>query len=40
MHLTSFAVCKGLQGVMTWDINIDSTGPAGNTPYTYLLGIQ
>jgi hypothetical protein len=25
---------------MTWDANIDSTGPDGNAPYAYSLGIQ
>ena len=40
MNLTTFAVSKGLQGVMTWDANIDSTGPDGNSPYAYSLGIQ
>ncbi len=40
LDLTTFAVSKGLQGVMTWDANIDSTGPDGNTPYAYSLGIQ
>ncbi len=40
LNLTSFAVSKGLQGVMTWDANIDSKGPDGNAPYAYSLGIQ
>lgn len=40
MNLTTFAVVNGLQGVMTWDANIDATGPDGNTPYAYSLGIQ
>ncbi len=40
LNLTSFAVSKGLEGVMTWDANIDSTGPDGNAPYAYSLGIQ
>jgi chitinase len=40
MNLSTFAVSKGLQGVMTWDANIDATGPDGNTPYAYSLGIQ
>jgi hypothetical protein len=35
-----FAKSKGLQGVMTWDANIDSTGVDGNAPYAYSLGIQ
>jgi len=40
MNLSSFAVSRGLQGVMTWDANIDATGPDGNSPYAYSLGIQ
>ena len=40
LDLTTFAVSKGLQGIMTWDANIDSTGPDANTPYAYSLGIQ
>lgn len=40
MDLTTFAVSRGLQGVMTWDANIDSTGPDGNSPYAYSIGIQ
>ena len=40
LDLTTFAVSKGLQGVMTWDANIDATGPDGNSPYAYSLGIQ
>jgi hypothetical protein len=40
LNLTSFAKTNGLQGVMTWDANIDSTGPDGNAPYAYSLGIQ
>lgn len=40
LNLTSFAKNNGLQGVMTWDSNIDSTGPDGNAPYAYSLGIQ
>jgi chitinase len=40
LNLTSFAKSNQLQGVMTWDANIDSTGPDGNAPYAYSLGIQ
>ena len=40
MDLSTFAVSKGLQGVMTWDANIDATGPDGNSPYAYSIGIQ
>ena len=40
LNCTSFALQKGLQGVMTWDANIDATGPDGNAPYAYSLGIQ
>lgn len=40
LNLTTFAAQKALQGVMTWDANIDSTGPDGNAPYAYSLGIQ
>ena len=40
LNLTKFSIEKGLQGVMTWDANIDSTGVDGNVPYAYSLGIQ
>ena len=40
LNLTSFALDKNLQGVMTWDANIDSLGVDGNAPYAYSLGIQ
>lgn len=40
LNLTTFAKNNGLQGVMTWDANIDSTGVDGNAPYAYSLGIQ
>ncbi len=40
LNLTSFAKENKMQGIMTWDINIDSTGPGGNAPYAYSLGIQ
>lgn len=40
LNLTTFAQTAKLQGVMTWDADIDSTGPDGNAPYAYSLGIQ
>jgi chitinase len=40
LDLTMYAKSQGLQGVMTWDANIDSTGVDGNAPYAYSLGIQ
>jgi chitinase len=40
LNLTSFAKSLYLQGVMTWDADIDSSGPDGNAQYAYSLGIQ
>lgn len=40
LNLSSYAMEKGLKGVMTWDIDIDSEGADGNAPYAYTLGIQ
>ena len=40
LNLTSFALSKSLQGIMTWDANIDSKGIDGNAPYAYCSGIQ
>ncbi len=40
LNVTTFAKNNKLQGVMTWDANIDSTGVDGNAPYAYSLGIQ
>lgn len=40
LNLTQFAKTNGLQGVMTWDANIDSKGIDGNAPYAYCMGIQ
>ncbi len=40
LNLTTFAKENGLLGMMSWDANIDSTGPDGNAPYAYSLGIQ
>jgi len=40
LNSTSFAVQKGLKGVMTWDADIDGAGVDGNAPYAYSMGIQ
>uniref|UniRef100_A0A6C0KXI2 GH18 domain-containing protein n=1 Tax=viral metagenome TaxID=1070528 RepID=A0A6C0KXI2_9ZZZZ len=40
LNLTSYAKGLGLQGVMTWDLNIDAAGVAGNAPYAYTMGLQ
>lgn len=40
LNLTTFAKNKNLQGIMTWDVNIDSSGVDGNASYAYSLGIQ
>jgi chitinase len=40
LNLTQFAKTNGLQGVMTWDANIDSKGIDGNAPYAFCMGIQ
>jgi len=40
LNLTTFAIEKGLQGIMTWSADIDSTGVDGNAPYAYSMGIQ
>jgi chitinase len=40
LNLCSFSLNKGLFGLMTWDINIDSDGIDGNAPYSYSMGIQ
>ena len=34
------ALGQTLQGVMTWDANIDGKGIGGNAPYAYTMGIQ
>ena len=39
LNLTDMAKTLALQGVMTWDANIDGAGPDGNAPYAYSLGI-
>jgi len=40
LNLTTFVQINELQGVMTWDANIDSKGCDGNAPYAYCMGIQ
>lgn len=40
LNLTGIAKTNHLQGMMTWDANIDGAGPDGNAPYAYSLGIQ
>jgi len=40
LNSTSFAMQKGLKGVMTWDADIDGAGVDGNAPYAYSMGIQ
>lgn len=40
LNLTAFALQKDLQGMMTWDADIDAAGPDGNAPYAYSLGIE
>jgi len=40
LNLTTFAQSKKLQGVMTWDANLDAKGEDANAPYAYLMGIQ
>ena len=40
LNLTTFAMDNDLKGVMTWDADIDSSGPDGNAPYAYSLGIM
>ena len=40
LNLTSVAKGLGLQGLMTWDLNNDATGIAGNAPYAYTMGVQ
>lgn len=39
LNLTTFAMNRSLQGVMTWDATIDSKGCDGNAPYAYSMGI-
>lgn len=40
LALTDFAKSQNLQGLMTWDANMDAKGQDGNAPYAYLMGIQ
>jgi chitinase len=40
LNSTSFAIENKLQGVMTWDADLDALGIDGNAPYAYSLGIQ
>jgi len=40
LNLTDFAKSQNLQGIMTWDANLDAKGQDGNAPYAYLMGIQ
>ena len=40
LNSTSFAIDNKLQGIMTWDADLDSLGIDGNAPYAYSLGIQ
>jgi chitinase len=40
LNLTTQAKQLGLEGVMTWDLDVDSDGVDGNAPYAYTMGIQ
>jgi chitinase len=40
LNSTSFAIENKLQGVMTWDADLDALGIDGNAPYAFSLGIQ
>lgn len=40
LDLTSFSNNLHLQGIMTWDADIDSNGINGNAPYAFTMGIQ
>lgn len=40
LNLTSTANLLQLKGIMTWDADIDSSGPDGNAPYAFSMGIQ
>lgn len=39
-NLTQWAVQMGLNGIMTWDAEIDGTGVDGNAPYAYTKAIE
>jgi hypothetical protein len=40
LSLTMFAKTQNLQGLMTWDVTLDSKGIDANAPYAYTMGIQ
>jgi len=40
LNLTSFSQATGLQGIMTWDANLDAAGRDQNAPFAYMMGIQ
>lgn len=40
LNLTSSSQATGLQGVMTWDANLDAAGRDQNAPFAYMMGIQ
>lgn len=40
INLTSFGISNNLQGIMTWNANIDSICPGLSFPYSYSLEIQ
>lgn len=40
LNLTSSSQATGLQGVMTWDANLDAAGRDKNAPFAYMMGIQ
>lgn len=40
LNLTSFAMTKGLAGIMTWDADNDARGVDGNAQWAYSLGIK
>lgn len=40
LNLTSFSQATGLQGVMTWDANLDAAGRDQNAPFAYMMGVQ
>ena len=40
LNITTYCKNNGFQGMMTWDIDIDSEGADGNAPYAYSLGIE
>lgn len=40
LNLTSYGQSIGIQGVMTWDANLDAAGRDQNAPFSYMMGIQ